>query len=90
LYFEDKKVLYIPNHRFLDHLKSIKNEKVMGCKNKEGSSFFSKTLKQITNVLFLLFMFSSLFLYFWCLEKICNLSICTSNDIKTVIDLVKK
>jgi hypothetical protein len=33
---EDKKVLYIPNNRFLDHLKWTKNEKDMGFENKEG------------------------------------------------------
>jgi hypothetical protein len=33
---EDKKVFYIPNHRFLDHLKWTKNEKDIGFENKEG------------------------------------------------------
>jgi hypothetical protein len=42
MYLEDKKFLYIPNHRFLNHLKWTKNEKDMGFENKEGSSFFFK------------------------------------------------
>jgi hypothetical protein len=33
---EDKKVVYVPNHRFLDNLKWTKNEKDMGFENKEG------------------------------------------------------
>jgi len=36
LHLEDKKVLLIPSHRFLNHLKSTKNEKNMGFENKEG------------------------------------------------------
>jgi hypothetical protein len=36
LHLEDKKVLYIPSHGFLDNLKWIKNAKKMGFKNKEG------------------------------------------------------
>jgi hypothetical protein len=91
LHLEDKKVLYIPSHTFLHHLKWNKNEKDMGLKIKRVKFFFSKELRQnITNVLFLLFIFSSLLLCFWCLKKICNPSICTSNDIKIVIDLVKE
>jgi hypothetical protein len=86
---EETMVFYILIHRFLDHLKWTKNEKDMGFENKEG--FSSKTLRQnIKNVLFLLFMFSSLVLCFWYLEKNCNPSICTSNDMKIVIDVVKK
>jgi hypothetical protein len=65
-------------------------KKIWGLKIKRVKVFSSKQLRQnITNVLFLLFMFSSLFLCFWCLEKLCNPSICTFNDINTVIDLVK-
>jgi hypothetical protein len=65
-------------------------KKIWGLKIKKVKVFSSKKLKQnITNVLFI-FMFSSLLLCFWCLEKICNLSICISNDIKIVIDLVKE
>ncbi len=89
LHLEDKKVLYVLNHRFLDHLKWIKMRKIWGLKIKKVKVFSSKKLKQnITNVFFLLFMFSSLFLCFWCVEKNFNPSICTSNDIKIVIDLV--
>jgi hypothetical protein len=33
---EDKKVLYITSHRFLDHLKWTKNEKDMEFENKKG------------------------------------------------------
>jgi hypothetical protein len=33
---EDKKLLYIPSHKFLDNLKWIKNEKDMGFENKES------------------------------------------------------
>jgi hypothetical protein len=92
LHLEGKKVLYIFSRRFLHHLKWNKNEKDMGLKIKKVKVvFFSKTLKQnITNVFFLLFMVSSLILCFWCLKKICNPSICTSNDIKIVIELVKE
>jgi hypothetical protein len=36
LHLEDKKVLYIPSHRFLDHLKCTKIEKDMGFENKGG------------------------------------------------------
>jgi hypothetical protein len=36
LHLEDKNVLYIVNHRFLDHLKWIKNEKDMGFENNKG------------------------------------------------------
>jgi hypothetical protein len=65
--------------------------KIWGMKIKRVRDFSSKKLKQnITNVLFLLFMISSLLLCFWCLKKICNPSICTFNDINIVIDLVKE
>ncbi len=91
LHLEDKKVLYTTSHRFLNHLKWTKNEKDMGLKIKKVKVCSSKKLKQnITNLLFLLFMFSSLLFCFWCLEKICNYSICISNDIKIIIDLVKE
>jgi hypothetical protein len=64
--------------------------KIWGLKIKRVKVFSSKKLRQnITNVLFLLFMFSSSFLCFWCLKKICNPLICTSNDISIIIDLVK-
>jgi hypothetical protein len=36
LHLDDKKLMYIPSHRFLDHLKWIKNEKNMGFENKKG------------------------------------------------------
>jgi hypothetical protein len=36
LHLEDKKVSYIPSHRFLNHLKWTKNEKDVGFENKEG------------------------------------------------------
>jgi len=36
LHLEDKKVLHIPNHWFLNHLKWIRNEKDMGFESKEG------------------------------------------------------
>jgi hypothetical protein len=36
LHLEDKRVLYIPSYRFLDHLKWTKNEKDMGFENKKG------------------------------------------------------
>jgi len=76
---------------FLDHLKWTKNEKDMGFEIKRVRVFSSKTLNQIiTNVFFVLFMFSSLLVCFWCLEKICNPLICTYNDIKVVINLVKE
>jgi hypothetical protein len=66
-------------------------KKLWGLKIKRVKKISSKTLKQnITNVFFLLFMFSSLLLCFWCLEKNCNPSICTFNDPKIIIDLVKK
>jgi len=66
-------------------------KKNMGFENRRVKIFSSKKLKQnITNVLFLLLMFSSLFLCFWCFEKHYNPSICTSNDIKVIIDLVKE
>jgi hypothetical protein len=42
LHLEDKKVLYIPNDRFLSHLKWIKIEKDMGFENKEGRVFSLK------------------------------------------------
>jgi hypothetical protein len=91
LHLEDKKVLFIPNHRFLNHLKWIKMKKIWGLKIKRVKTFFSKKLRQnITNVLFLLFMFSSSLFCFWCLEKNCNPSIYTFNDTKIIIDLVKK
>jgi hypothetical protein len=65
--------------------------KIWGLKIKRVKVFSSKKLRQnITNVLFLLFMFSSLLLCFWCLEKIYNPSICTFNAIEIVIDLVKE
>jgi len=64
--------------------------KIWGLKIKRVQVFSSKKLKQnITNVLFLLFMFSSLLLSFCCLKEICIPSICISNDIKIVINLVK-
>jgi hypothetical protein len=44
LHSEDKKVFYIHNHRFLDHLKWTKNEKDMGFKNKEGLKNFFKRI----------------------------------------------
>jgi hypothetical protein len=66
-------------------------KKIRGLKIENVKAFSSKKLKQnITNVLFFLFMLFALFLCFWCLEKIYNLSICTSNDIKIVIDLFKE
>jgi hypothetical protein len=66
-------------------------KKIWGLKIKKVKVSSKKKLKQnITNVLFLFFMFFPLFPYFWCLEKICNPSIFTSNDIKIIIDLVKK
>jgi hypothetical protein len=61
----------------------LKIEKVLKISSKELA-------QNITNVFFLFFMFSSLFFCFWCLKKNYNLSICTSNDIKIIIDLVKK
>jgi hypothetical protein len=65
--------------------------KIWGMKIKRVRDFSSKKLKQnIANVLFLLFMISSLLLCFWCLKKICNPSICTFNDINIVVDLVKE
>jgi hypothetical protein len=36
LHLEDEKILYILNHKFLDHLKWTKNEKDMGFENKKG------------------------------------------------------
>jgi len=42
---KDKKVLYIPSHRFLANLKWIKNEKDMELENKEGWSFFFKNIE---------------------------------------------
>jgi hypothetical protein len=61
-----------------------------GFKIKKVKVFSSKKLKEnITNVFFLLFMFSSLLLCFWCLEKTFNPSIYISNDIKIIVDLVK-
>jgi hypothetical protein len=65
--------------------------KIWGLKIKRVKVFSSKTLRQnITNVFFILFMFSSLLLYFWCLENTFNSSIYISNDIKIIIDLVKE
>jgi hypothetical protein len=64
--------------------------KIWGLKIKKVKVFSSKTLRQnIANVLFLFFMFFSLLLCFWCLEKICNLSIFIFNDIKILTNLVK-
>jgi hypothetical protein len=66
-------------------------KKIWGLKIKRAKAFSSKKLRQnITNFLFLLFMLYSLLLWFWCLERICNPPICTSNDIKMVVDLVLK
>jgi hypothetical protein len=60
-------------------------------KTKRVKVFSSKELKQnITNVLFLLFMFLFLAPLLLVLEKICNRSIHISNDIKVIVDLVKK
>jgi hypothetical protein len=76
--------VYIFSHKILNHLKWIKNEKIRGLKIKRVKVFSSKILRQnITNVIFFLLF------CFWCLEFFYNISLCTFNDIKIVIDLVK-
>jgi len=65
-------------------------KKIWDLKIRNVKVFSSKKLRQnITNVLFLLFMLSSLLFCFLCLEKICNLSICIYNKINIIVDLVK-
>jgi hypothetical protein len=61
----------------------------MGFEIKKVGTFSSKKLREnMTNVLFLLFKFSSLLLCFWCLERNCDPSIYICNDIKIIIGIL--